>query len=301
MPDVVAEQVTGVPVGTVPAPKAEETPPEESETLATEETPAPETPQAETPKEELDLGVDITKLPPDLQKTAKQFQAAYTRARQKDASAVSQAKAEREAAAHFIELNSLLRSTDPGQRAQGVKLLETVLVLAKGEGTPGAGTETTDTSDPLAGIDEAVAELETYAPAAAKFVRSLAGYARSLEEKVGKTSTFVEATSRREAEQSFTTELNSVKAYAEKHGLPFDAKRIIDAENALGISNLQAAYFYAFRDEIPEAAKQAALKALKIKKDATLPAAPAAAAGTPTRPKFRTMLEYYEWAKRQPA
>lgn len=263
-------------------------------TLKTQETPAEPVAQPDTPapKEgDLDYGdIDITKLSPAEQKTAKQFQAAFTKARQKDADAVRTAQTELQQLGWARDLSRLMASPDPGDRQKGAQILRASLHVL--EPSP---TETPP--DPLASMDwESV---EAVAPGLPKAFQHLRDQVNSMQEQLGGAVQTTTTLAQARADEALGHELATVKTDAEKAGLPFDEARVLKTAIDRGIKDVRDAYHAAYGLELVEAGKQAALKGLATKKAAALPGAGPAAGVTETRPKFKTMHEAYAWAKRE--
>lgn len=266
--------------------------PDEQVVKTPEETPEPavveDTPK---PKEgELDYGdVDITKLSPAEQKTAKQFQAAYTKARQKDTEAARTAQQELQSLGWARDLSRLMASADPADRARGAQILRASLHVLE----PPSTQETPP--DPLAQMDwESV---EAVAPGLPKAFQHLVAQVSEMREQLGGAVATTTSLAQARENEALDAELKSVETWAKKEGLPYDEREVVRVANERKIWNVRDAYHATYGAQLIEAGKQAALRSLHTKKASSLPGAGPAAGITEDRPKVKDFREALQYAK----
>lgn len=187
------------------------------------------------------------------------------------------------------ELNRLVSSENPSDRQRATALLEATLATIK-QYTPQAA------SDPLEGVDWQA--LDAIAPGASKAFQTLVQQNQTLQQRLGETHTVAESAAHRTAEREFRAEADELQAWAKSNNLPFDLDKIIETENRLNIADLRSAYYATYGNELVESGRKAAHASLTRKKDASLPGG--SVGGTaPSRPKFTSMQDQWEWLKRE--
>jgi hypothetical protein len=227
-------------------------------------------------------------LPPDV---AKRVDQVITELRQKDGDHVRELEAKTQRLAWADDLNRMVASENPVDRQRAVALLQaTISTLEKytpaGEKAP----------DPMAGVNWE--NLEAIAPGISKVFQHLNTQNAQFAEMLGKTHEVAEGTAYKAAEADFARELSDLEGWAKSKNLPFDAQKVIDTENRLGIADLKSAYFATYGQDLIGAGQKAADESLSRRKAASLPGG-TAGGGAPSRPKFTSMHEQWEWLKRE--
>lgn len=187
------------------------------------------------------------------------------------------------------ELNRLVSSENPTDRQRAAALLEATLTTIK-QYTPQAAP------DPLQGVDWQA--MDAIVPGASKAFQTLVEQNRTLQAKLGETNTVAENAAYRTAEREFEAEAGELEAWAKERNLPFDLQAVVATENKLGIADLRAAYFATYGDKLIDAGKTAAQTSLDRKRQASLPGG-SVGGGAPSRPKFTSMQDQWEWLKRE--
>ena len=225
---------------------------------------------------------------PDAQK--RNIDRLITEMRQKDVSRVRELEGHVGRLQWADDINRMVNSDNPQERQRALALLKaTVDVIEKQ--TPN-GT----TPDPLAGVDWQSAE--ALVPGLGKAIQSIAQRNADLEKQIGETRTISNAAAERTAQREFEAEVAQVEAWAKEKNLPFDLQRVIAAEDKYGLTDFMAAYKIAYGDELIDVGRKSAQASLATKKNASLPGG-STGATAPTRPKFTSMQEQWEWVKRE--
>ena len=215
-----------------------------------------------------------------------------TSLRQKDAEKIRGMEMQLAQGQWAVELNRLLGSPDPSEKAQGRELLLNTLRLVEGQTAPPPPEP-----DLFAQVDWTAAE--SYIPGISALMQSLKTQNDALRAQLGETSSLAEGTARAAAKQRFDQELAAIQKWATDHGLPFDAQVVVNEENQHKFADLKKAYFAAYGEQLVEAGKQAAFRSLKTKQQAALPGASPAAVVATAPPKVGSMAEALAYARQQ--
>ena len=187
------------------------------------------------------------------------------------------------------DLNRLVSSENPQDRQRAVALLKATLSTVE-QYTPQAA------QDPLAGVD--LQALEAIAPGAGKALQSIITRNAQLEERIGQTHSVAERAAERTAQRELEAEATQLESWAKANNLPFDLDKIVATEDRLGIADLRAAYYATYGDALIESGRKASNAALERRKAASLPGG-SSNATAPSRPKFTSMQDQWEWLKRE--
>jgi len=221
----------------------------------------------------------------------KEVDAVITRMRQKDAHEREVNEARYNWARQIQELS---KSDDPKQKSLAAQQLRHVANLIHSEEQVQQETPV----DPFQAVDwESV---DIVAPGLGQLFQAMRNQITQMQQTVEPLASYTRQSQEQIARAQIEKELADTKAWAESNGLPFDYKRVLEADLKHNLRDVKSAYHVAYRDEILESAKASERKRLETRKASTLPVPGGGSTpNTSAPPKTNDIHEIFRWVQSQ--